>query len=170
MDPLERGEAPAGMKWLALAVLATILIAGAYYYSAVEPAKPPTSSMATTAQPTNSSSSSANSGVLLVLDREVYKQGDRLEARVVNMRLSNIYMGLEYLVYKNVNGSWIIDEALTPKAWPDLLIAVKPGGSYKLEIDLGNATPGLYRLVKEVWLDDRGQNKILLEASFKVTS
>ncbi len=36
-----------------------------------------------------------------------------------------------------------------------MLIAVKPGGGYKLGIDLGNAAPGLYRLVKEAWLDDR---------------
>lgn len=108
-------------------------------------------------------------GVLLVLDREVYARGDTVKVEIVNRRLSTIYMGLDYTVYRHENGSWVPDETLTPDYWPLVLISIGPWGSYTIEVKLANATPGVYKIAKEVWLDDSGGNRVVVEAEFRVS-
>ncbi len=114
----------------------------------------------------------SSSLIFLTTDRETYKQGEKAVVtlrNLGNLGLKNIYTGVDdYRVEIYKNGHWEICEALTPKDNPEVLLQLSPGGIYKLTVNLGDAQPGKYRIVKEVSLNSQFNDKITLIAYFTI--
>lgn len=61
-----------------------------------------------------------------------------------------------------------MSDELTPDFFTMELRILQPGQSTEWSIPLDDAVPGKYRVVKEVWLDDSGKERITLYATFEI--
>ncbi|MEB3772205.1 MAG: hypothetical protein GSR82_00835 [Desulfurococcales archaeon] len=112
----------------------------------------------------------SSSLIFLSTDKETYTPGEKAVVILRNLGLRNVYTGIgDYRVEIYRNGHWKTYDTLTPNNHPDVLLQLYPGGTYKWTVNLGDAQPGKYRIVKEVSLSERFNSKIMLTAYFTVS-
>ncbi len=84
----------------------------------------------------------------ILLDKNVYRVGETVEFKIVNLGGTPISFGRPYQVYYLDNGKWVIADNLIPDTWTMELIVLEKNGSYAQRISLENAVPGQYKIVK----------------------
>ncbi len=103
----------------------------------------------------------------LVLDKDIYRVGETVEFKIVNLGDTPISFGRPYQVYYLNNSEWVLADKLTPDVWTMELIVLEKNHSFTQQISLENAVPGKYKIVKIV--HGEGTNiTIRLEAEFTV--
>ncbi len=111
---------------------------------------------------------SAQEGVVLKTDKETYKKVEVVKVKLVNLRSSPIWTGSVYRVEYYNGTDWVVSDELTPDFFTLELRELYPGRSMEWSIPLDEAAPGKYRIVKEVWLDDSGKERLEVYAYFEV--
>ncbi len=106
--------------------------------------------------------------MLMKTDKEVYDPGEVAKVRLVNLGSTRVWTGSDFLVERLEGGEWVFSDELTPDYFTLELRILEPGGSMEWTIALGEAEPGEYRVVKEVWLDSWGEERVTLYAYFRV--
>ncbi len=107
-------------------------------------------------------------GVILKTDKKVYANGEVVEVKLVNQGGGPIWFGSVYRVEYYNGSAWVLSDELTPDFFTMELRILQPGQSIEWNIPLNDVAPGKYRVVKEVWLDDSGKERITLYATFEV--
>ena len=107
-------------------------------------------------------------GVVLKTDKKVYSKGDVVKVKLVNLGGNPVWFGSAYRVEYYNGSAWVLSDELTPDFFTMELRMLQPGHSFEWTIQLGGADPGKYRVVKEVWLDNSGNERITLYAEFEV--
>ena len=88
---------------------------------------------------------------VLTLDKEEYGIGGRAVLTVRNIWKSTILVGVDYVLSKKVDGSWVWVPVQGPdEAWDAALRVLSPGESYRQVIKLDGLQAREYRLRKEI--------------------
>ncbi len=104
----------------------------------------------------------------LVTDKGTYSKGEGVILKVFNLGPTSIMFGRPYAVYYWNGSSWIPADWVTPDVWTMEAYILQPGQEFTQEIDLTNAIPGKYMVVKSVWAEGTGI-RLNLTAEFIVT-
>jgi hypothetical protein len=107
-------------------------------------------------------------GVVLKTDKEVYVKGEVVKVKLVNLREGPVWFGSVYRVEYYNGSAWVVSDELTPDIFTAELRILQPGQSTEWTIPLDDAALGKYRVVKEVWLDDSGKERLEVHAYFEV--
>ncbi len=87
----------------------------------------------------------------VTLDKEEYGIGGRAILTVRNVWKSTILTGVDYGLYRNVDGSWVWVPVLgSDTAWTAAARVIRPGESHRQVIKLDGLQAGEYRLRKVI--------------------
>lgn len=97
----------------------------------------------------------------LLLDHDVYHVGDEATLTLKNYGPAFFSFGKVYTLEKKVNDTW--REVLFDEAFEDIGIHLSPGETYDQQVSLDELSEGMYRIVKEFYVEGLDDTVILGE-------